>query len=277
MKFVIIRGENVMSVDNEVATINAAGLAANVLLVAWDGNTGVLQYNDRAAIKEPFGDPSPYQTQLNLWIAAKTAALTLTQSKAVKTLLVDGIYRFKRTAPITYSGQVWDASDEAFSAMLGAAVGGSSGLLAAITLLADETRTATFGLYDDLNVGFNHISIDLAEASSKFTFANHHFGELDVGGTTGFGWTAAQTGLSFPGGVNPPGGPYTITAPSGGGSVSWLPAGSTTPVTVDLNGLIAAIVARRNAAQLTRSTKAAQIAALASTAAVITYDATTGW
>lgn len=121
MKFVIDNTSGRMTTNGVTATIDTSALATNINYVFFsDENGGNIIYNDRAAIPEPFSDPSPYQPYFDAWItavAAQSPALNLTQAITAKQGLVSSIYEFKRQQPVnvtvTAGNYNFDASDEA--------------------------------------------------------------------------------------------------------------------------------------------------------------------
>jgi len=297
MRFVILRAENKVVVDNAVASVDCSALPANVGIVVYQEVNGKLEYNDRPPLRTPFTDPSPYQALINSWInyfAAQTPPLTLAQARQVKSDLVEGIFHSKRRLPYTYNSWQYEATDEAVSNL---------DLLVQQTLTVSVTGTYTTAvnnalaqLTSDINTYIvNYNNTTAGNTNSWAGVMNTNWARVaKVGGSgadqlyvyvpgaspnfaptyAGFG---VMTALTAP----------TVTTPGSGsgsmthsGNITYRPLNATAPQTIpatDAAAALTAIANRRNSLNSDRLSKQAAINALATIAAVVAYDATTGW
>jgi hypothetical protein len=290
--FVVARSEGIVSIDNQPLAVDTSPLPVNVAIVAYDLASGVgrIEYSDRLRLLEPFIDVVPYAPFVNSWLTQAAlitgAPLTLSLAQQIKLALVDGIFNSKRQLPITALGHTWDASDQALM-----------GMQAAITSwdVAASATSADSGLTQN----FNGISIRTAPTSfinasppavadgGAISYVPRPTQNLD--GTWSFGQNV--TSSYFAGSVS--GGGFSSQAQfvaaynsqltaaiTTGPSVQWPPLNSTVTVSLamtDMRSLISSINSRRTTLQNARLAKRNAINALATVAAVIAYDATTGW
>jgi hypothetical protein len=290
MDFVIARDEGIMSIDNQPLAIDTSALASNIALVAYDcsGGKGNIEYENSLRVLAPFIDVLPYAAFPNTWLTAAAALVgmpvTLAQAKRVKIGLVDGIFNSKRQLPISYAGNMWDATDQAMIGMQ-AAINSwniAADISAADKALADNVNT--MGLQVHMSnpasapVAFI-ASTDTVSAATTATLDNT--GKWVVGMSTSPAWATAVGGGTV--GVQPA---YFATkgqitsSPTNGPNVPWPPLNATAPVTLSMGQmrtLISNIQTRRAALQSTRLTKTNAVNLLTTIAAVIAYDATAGW
>jgi hypothetical protein len=296
MNFVMVRSDGVMSVDNETEVVDLTTLASNIEIAAFNTVTAIgnLEYNDRPRLLEPFADPTPYQPQLNAWITAVAARpalpLSLAQSKVVKNGLIDGIYNFKRQQPILAFSLLWDATDSALAAMISALetwdiVGAINSAFASVanevnsmgittTTITTVTSTIT-SMFEATGVtgsdpqGGTITSVPpLGPSGSQVILLARDPG---IGGV-GVSSSASSPSYSSHTNINV----QVLPAPA----IAWPPYNSTTTVSLDfsqMRALITAIGVRSISYRNTQLTKKAAVNALASIAAVVTYDVTTGW
>jgi hypothetical protein len=290
MRFVIMRDDNAMSIDNARLDMDCSALASNLALVAYVESEGKLQYNDRPGQLTAFTDPAPYQPFINSWItasAADTPPLQLAQAKQIKKDLVDAIYNHKRRLPYVYNAKTYDASDESVMYMtaassVGTSAGSDSGLISSINsafiTLAGQINGQLVSTINS-NAGTNNNSAANVNAwSAQNTAAWNCLYYPGVGGNVVAAgpWTVPSSG-GF--------GTHTTStnvagATVGASNISWQPAGSTDPVPLsrsEFAGALSGIVSRRNALNNNRVDKKAAIDALADIPAVVAYDATASW
>lgn len=275
-----------MSIDNQPLAIDTTTLPTNVAIVIYDltAGAGKLEYNDRQRLLEKFIDIIPYAQFVNVWLTQAslitgTPNLTLQLAKRIKISLVDGIFNSKRQLPIAAVGNTWDASDQALMGMqasitgwdIAAAASQSDATLAAnfnstgikVTLASGASTTAAAGGTTD---SFTYLA---GYANGAFFPATATF----LTGVTGGGFTAQA---SFVANWNKQIG----YAPTTGPAISWPPYNSTVNVQLsmaNMRTLISTINSRRTSLQSVRQSKTNAINALTTIAAVIAYDATTGW
>lgn len=297
MRFMVDRLGSQMCVDNAIATgMDFTALAATIALIVWDGFSGEIESTDGPAVRTTFADPSPYQPLLNAWmtkVAAATPPLNIAQARSIKTALVNAVYSAKRQAPITSGGVTYEATNEAITAMAAALTWGDFAALAAainasIGPLATNVNTDMTQLCNQNNTNFTTL------AAQCTNLQNIYLGAASDGSSGGsFEYITnfiAQRGNPtinlFPFGTLPV--PATVVvsaipapaALNAGSSVQIYPIGSTTPITLTpaaATAVPAALAQRRNTLLGVRGTKQNQIAALATVAAAIAYDATSGW
>jgi hypothetical protein len=297
MRFLLVRSENLVVVDNAELTISCAALPTNVEMVVYNEIDGKIEYNDRPSVRIAFTDPSPYQTLINSWItaaAAQTPALQLAQAKQVKNDLIDGVFHHKRRLPFTLGPWQYDARDDNVQALdllvqsNASASSENSGLIGSI-------NTAFSNLVNALNtnVGQHNTSAGAVNAWSNSNYLawtktigsgiliagsslyalGYPFGDAPV--PPGQGGFVLMNSLSAPtvsGTVN--------TSLSYTGSVTHQPLNATSPQTIDTNSVhnaITGIASRRNTLNADRMAKKAAVNALTTIPAVVAYDATTGW
>ncbi|WP_024517082.1 hypothetical protein [Bradyrhizobium sp. Tv2a-2] len=291
--FVINNALQTIHVGAILAPLTTNTLAANVSLVQFDGATGVGQitYNDRQPLPEAFSDPSPYQTYVNQWITALASgspALTLSQAQAIKCSLVNAIYAVKRQAAVsihvtagTYS---WDATDSTVERVLAPLCGllyvdPVNTVIGEVNTLITEIDTTLSTLNSTWATNFNTLNSNwpsqiqaalnnlVSEINASLPFQS---GGATIAGVTG------PSAVTFDSGLSGFSGNSTLTAPS----ISLIPVGQTTPVTLsptDLQAIVVAINAQNASKQSTSLSKQAAINALTSITSVVSYDATTGW
>lgn len=313
MRFFVSRPENLMCIDNVAVNMDCSSLDPGINYVVWNENgSGFLEPSSGIALRTPFSDPSPYQALINLWMAtqaAATPALTLAQAQAVKSELVDAIWLVKAKANVTVSTSqgsfTFDAGNDMQAALnmaawmpavaqliaqtvaLNAATGnmmtsvnttfsnlvaeinamitaGGSGIDAALANLAAQVDTYTAGIASQLNINW-----DFLNNSAGIPVPD----QIQNGSSLTTPTVSTISGVS--GSYTGPTALPTLTAP-----VKMLPVGATVYPSFTLADLFAVVTAIQNQRAnetLTRSTKQVAIAALATVANVITFDATSGW
>jgi hypothetical protein len=245
-----------------------------------------------------------------------TAPLSLAQAIAVKAALIDAIWAVKRQAPVSVITSLgtfsFDATDLTGVQAQGALVANSivptiNSLISDITAINTDIGTLVAALNSAVNGAFSsHNSSVITSLGDIVTTGNSITGNIEStlngwGGGTGtliiqlstqgisvsnFS-NMAFTGLST---VNPTAptisvsysGPTPPATLSGGlsGSANFIPIGGTSYpafTTADQIAIVSAAMTQRNNKQLVRYQKQAALAALATIAAVIAYDTTTGW
>jgi hypothetical protein len=282
MNFVMVRSDSIMSIDNETSIVSLAALAPNLEIVAFDTTTakGNVEYNDRPRLLEPFADPTPYQPQINAWItnvAARSALpLTLTQAKLIKNGLVDGIFNFKRQQPITLGTNVWDATDSALAAMISALEAWDivQDINSAFASTANEVNSMGITTYTFTNTSITYPGSVSGTYVTAVDFKNSQITtqSITAGGPDQQSASSSSASYSSHNNINV----QSLHAPT----IAWPPYNSTTTVTLSfgqMRALISQIGARGITYRNTQLTKKAAINALATIAAVVAYDATTGW
>ena len=175
MNFVIVRSDGVMTIDNAALAMDVSSLPSNIEVVAWRGNSGIIEYNDRPRVLTLFTDPSPYQSLVNAWMTAQAAAspaLTLAQAKAIKSDFVDGIFAGKRIAPVAYAGFYWDASDESVLAMLQSLAVGTLGAVEDSSGgIVGEVNTALGQIIGQVNTALGRADTAFATVASRVNAA----------------------------------------------------------------------------------------------------------
>jgi hypothetical protein len=268
-------------------------LATNINQIWYKEGVGLIYFNDRQHIGEPFTDPSVYQTQINAWITAMataTPALTLAQAKVIKNKFVGAIYDVKRQAPVTVGTSLGTLQFEATdSAML------------AYTLQTGYQFVA------NLNAIIAQLNQCIAEGNAVLGAANGNLipivnALIGNSGGSGLGkyevlmdqYNLETFGLS--GGQVQPNPPIRANLPgdasawggsfgSGvGGISSASPAlvslGSTAAQSFtenDLIAIIAAVSTQVVVKQAVNNAKQAAVNACGTIAAVVALDVTTGW
>lgn len=271
-----------MLIDNAmIVGLSLASLPANVSILTWDGLIGELEYSDAPAVRTLFVDPSPYLPMVNAWIVAAASAISLAQSKTIKSALVNQLYDLKRQAE--YSG--YEATDEAVLGMIEALSGPGYGSIGSFT--SDYNNAAqthangvnsAFSLHlAYLNQSYgsvpDRINPSYSNFYSQFPAALHgqRFSPYDGPTITG-GFTSAWPGMSMPA--------YPTLSTPADSTVQWFAIGATSPTSMAYSTFVSitsGIVSRRSSLQATRVTKMNQIAALSTIAAVAAYDVTAGW
>jgi hypothetical protein len=185
MQFTIDRTKGVVSVSGVPLPIDTSSLPTNIRYVFFSDAGGNLIYNDRAAIAEPFSDPSPYQGLLNAWMTAAAAAsppLLLGQAQKLKCGMVNAIGSMKRQLPLSVkigSGSYpWDASDLAVSRFI-TPISGLIYLDPLNSLIATETTNVSSlsQLVADLNAEI----VTLNGWAVHFNTLDSNFGNLGSG------------------------------------------------------------------------------------------------
>jgi hypothetical protein len=286
MQFVINRDDNLMSIDNALIDLNCSALASNISLVAYTDAGGKITYNDRPSMRETFTDPAPYQTLINSWItaaAAATPALQLAQAKQVKNDLIFAIYRHKHRLPYSYSGHLWDASDEAVANNAAFLTAGSSAGAAGLVPSINGALAAITNQINGQIVAVNNGSAAQVNAWSAGHAANLNSMVIQI--TTAFLTDVVATAALTPGLGS--GGFSAMSAiagatVSGGGAAgaSIVPPGESAPISFSsgtINAAYAGIATRRNDLNNNSLIKQAAVNALTTIPAVVAYDATTGW
>lgn len=310
LRFSIYSPDSVVVVDNAIAVVSLAALPVNVVVVAYQIDQGSIEYNDRPNLRTPFTDPAPYQPFLNLWItaaAAQTPALQVAQAKQVKIDLVEAIFHHKRRLPYAYGAWSYDAHDESVTnidlqVQATATVSTDlSGLVASINAafatIANQVNATVVGGANAM-VNVNNASAGQVNAWSAAYVTN--FGRVQrentqppanasqavmmtpksdpwqTGlGSGGFGSMAAVgniAGATVSGSVSP--------GFSHVGNITLQPLNAATPQSIlatDVYAALLGIANRRNSLNTNRLTKQIAINALTTIAAVVAYDATTGW
>lgn len=294
MDFVIARAEEVMAIDNQPLAIDTSPLASNIAIVAYDcsGGTGNIEYSDSLRVLTPFIDVTPYAGFANTWLTAAAAIvelpLTVAQAKRVKIGLVDGIFNSKRQLPISYAGNIWEATDQAMVGMQATinAWDVAAALSAGDAVFANNINTM------QLQVHLANLASQPAGAGGTTAFIRYLYyqnprsaskGPWDLLFDNSPSWIF-PSGVSG-GGINQQPSYYGTKTNVGyqttfGPSVSWPPLNATTPVSMSMASmrtLIANIQSRRAALQSTRLAKTNAINSMTTIGAVITYDATAGW
>lgn len=292
MRFMVDRLANQMCVDNAVVTgMNFSALASTIALIVWDGVIGGIEYTDGPAVRTIFTDPSPYQPLLNSWmtsVAAMSPPLTLAQAKSIKSALVAAIYSARRQAPFTSGGITYEATDEAITAMAAALnwsdfAALTSAINSSIGPLPSNINTDMNQLADQNNTRFSTLANSCTYLQDVFVGAEsgaHAYINSFIANHGNPTVTLAAFGsLATPDTVTVSAVPAPV-ALSAAATVQLYPAGSSTPVTLTTAAATAVptgLAARRNSLLAVRGTKQNQIAALATVAAAIAYDATSGW
>lgn len=313
MRFLIAPSENLMSIDNAVATIPGAlfNLQSTISFAVWDAYSGgEYEFSDRPAMHEHFLDPSFAEAAFNLWLTAQTTAappLTLAQARAAKRNLVDGIYDARRQAPIAFLSWSWDADDESFAAMQAALASWDShaAVNSAFTYETAQINAALTTVAAQVNAEAHQTSTSTSVSPSASTSLSGGSVSSTAGGITGMTSQPAGTTIAIlpitstftPGSastsVSAPASSSSVTTHSGiaatslndTGSISppaisWPPSGSssTIPLTsAQMRGLIAAIQTRRSSLNILRQTQKAQIAALPTIQSVVAYSINVAW
>jgi hypothetical protein len=277
MNFLFLRAENLGCLDNATAAINCASLPSTVEKVIWTGTAGNLEYNNAPKIRSSFSDPTPYLGLVNglmTILSSRSPALTLAQAQYVQTTLIDVLYNMKRVVPYTFVGHNWDATDDfmlAYSSQLAA-------------LMASGSSVNMSGLITPLNSDMAMLknNFTVGGTASSGVWHSSGPGALGVGfqdvyntNFIGYGYQIGSPAIQIPAGGYSASGAFTFT-----GTLSFVPVGETAAVAIsvaNLAALITNIGSRRGTLSVTRSTKKAQVAALATVAAVIAYDVTAGW
>jgi hypothetical protein len=285
---VIARSEGIVSIDNQPLAVDTSPLASNIELLAYDCTSGAgnLEYNDRLRVLESFGDITPYAAFVNSWMttaAAITAMpLTLAQAKRVKIGLVDGIFNSKRQLPITTQGQTWDATDQSLMGMQSAiaafdvvaAMNASDASIASqvntmgittSTQTQTQTQTAT-------QTAVGGISYGVATVSNVPNVVVAPIGNPTASSASQSNSQSTSQSSSVHTSISPP----AASPPN----IPWPPLNSTTTVSLtqsNMRALINSIQQRRGSLQSTRLSKTNAINSMTTVAAIIAYDATTGW
>lgn len=283
MRFMIDHFASLMCVDNAtVSGMDLSTLPANVSLVAYDGKDGGIETNDAPSVRTVFTDPSPYQPLLNAWMTATATvspALNLAQAKSIKNGLVLGIYSSKRRAPIVSGGQTFQTTDDAVQA-LAATISWVD-----FTPLVASINASLSTLVPNINADMSYLSD--VNNSYFVTFANStsdiqtKFVNTPSDGSNGGASAYIESFKQFHG--NPQIGLFgfdSLATPAAI-AVTYIPApaaiGFGISGAAEATAALTAMAARRNSLLAARGTKLAQIAALSTVAAVIAYNATTGW
>jgi hypothetical protein len=299
MRFVIIRSESMIVIDNADLHLDCSSLPANVEIVVYQEIEGKVEYNDRPSVRTRFTDPSPYQTLLNSWMTAAAALappLQLDQAKQIKIDLVEAIFHHKRRLPFISGPWQYDARDESVANLevliRGTSTVGSSssGLIANINV-ALSTIT---GQINSVHSNITSWSGSMNTNFSQMNFLTSNAANIDMLGCINAyiigGATVTISGSGSSPGPGPGSGAAQIAGASVSGSVTtdltyagnitMMPLNATTPQTIaasTVNTAIQGIASRRNTLNNDRLTKEVAINALTTIAQVVAYDATAGW
>ena len=310
MRFVILRAENLVVIDNAAIEIDCSALPANVAAIVWQDELGKIEYNDRPAMRTDFTDPSPYIPYLNSWmLVAQTPPLQLPQAKKVKADLVDALYNYKRRLPYSY-GWIYDANDKAVMYMNSTLLNKLAetepgGLLSAINGAFASLVDQLNPIYTSINANAYHFDNSMVAVDGWSLSNAQNWGGVTLNpqpkttGGTGVSGLALHThpysgmygGLAIP--IPGPGsaGTYrmsqssyvtdvTVAFTPETAMVAWQPLNSASIVAIsvdDFNDALSGILSRRNTLNNNRRTKQTAINALSTIPAVVAYDVTTGW
>ena len=305
MRFVIIRDENIVSVDNCQLTVNCAALASNIALIAYVETEGKLQYNDRPGQLTAFTDPAPYQPYINNWItaaAAQTPALQLAQAKQVKNDLIEAIFHHKRRLPYRQGPWDYDARDQSVMFLTESL---RSNTTVSVTIPADSslvtninTALATItGQVNNQVVAVNNVSAGNVNGWSLTNYVNwttllfyDNPQAVPYPGTVWYsnrptvptvpGYGGFSTMSNVAGATVAGAGASGTGTPTYVGTITITPLNATAPQTVassDVNAALTGITTRRNTLNGNRMTKQTAVNNLTTITAIVAYDATTGW
>jgi hypothetical protein len=289
MRFLLVRSENLVVVDNAEIEISCAALPANVEMVVYNEIDGKIEYNDRPSVRIAFTDPSPYQTLLNSWItaaAALTPALQLAQAKQVKNDLIDAIMHHKRRLPYTQGAYQFDARDDNVLALqqlvstTASVSASSSGIVASVNTALSTITSQINAVHSTINTwsllmansGFAKIiqSIPIAGGGPGMMTLGELSGD-PVNRSPGSG-AAAIAGATVSG--------STTADLSHVGNITHQPLNATSPQTIAasiVDTALQGIASRRNTLNTNKMAKQAAVNVLSTIPAIVAYDATTGW
>src|SRR5215471_5701964 len=137
--FMVSPPNGIMSIGNAQLKLTPSELvdllpptAADAAILAWrsDG-TGIIERENGLRVLEEVKDLGQYQPLINAWIEAAAKLpepLTVPQARQIKIDMVDGIYEEKRVEPLPHGTYLYDAADEAVTAMTAALSSGAGGL-----------------------------------------------------------------------------------------------------------------------------------------------------
>lgn len=125
MRFVVLRNEGTMTIDNQTyplpqASLDTIGQIVEIIAFNADSGTGFIERNDRPKLLDRSMDPANYEHLINAWMwaafpywaAMSDGAAALTQARQIKVRYVDALYHAKRQAPIAYGAYSWNADDD---------------------------------------------------------------------------------------------------------------------------------------------------------------------
>ncbi len=288
-----------MGVDNANANpINVSTLPATTRMVQWREGRGEIEPTTGPPLRTTFTDPTPYASFFQQFLTLlTTSGLTLAQAQKVQNDLVDCIYDAKRQLPFSFNvaggpgTEVWSARDEDVLAMCNEVLGlGGFG-----TITTQVNGVVTQINSSIVTPGNTHVnSTTTINNSINSAIVPQLLSQLPQTPltitVTGSGVSSSHspsqvaspglTSLSGTGAANPP----TMGAISGisgvAGNIPWSPISATAPLLLtmaEITGIMSGIASRRQTLLNTRYTKRAAINALATVAAVIAYDVTSGW
>lgn len=296
LMFFIDNAANLMFINNVWYRMTSNTLASNIAKINYNSyDFGAIVYNDRPPVPQAFFDPSPYQPYINNWItasAAATPALTLSQAKAIKAGLIDSVFLVKSQAPISVATSLgtfsFDVTPNDPTSILNvlttlpAVTAQIAALNTAISNLASSiNNNIVAGTNNELNVSAAYGN-NVAAAFNGFNDANN--AELlllsQVNGNPYNPNPDAAFPVGYSGGVG--GCSYSSPAalPAPFTTVKMMPIGQSSYPAFSINDLVlvlAAAATQFDNETAARATKQAALAGLGTIAAVVAYDATTGW